>query len=46
MIATINDESFLLNDQDYEQALNDWAEMRLEQIEYEKNPTPPKPFSL
>jgi hypothetical protein len=32
MICTINDETFLLNDDEYEQALKDWAQMRLEQI--------------
>jgi hypothetical protein len=32
MTATINDEQFLLSADEYEQALNDWAEMRLVQI--------------
>jgi hypothetical protein len=35
MTATINDETFLLSAEEYEQALNDWAEMRLVQIEAE-----------
>lgn len=35
MTATINDETFVLNQKDYEQALNDWAEMRLVQIKAE-----------
>jgi len=46
MTQTINGESFLLSDEEYNQAAHDWAVMRLAQIEYEKNPTPPKPFSL
>ena len=36
MTSTINGESFLLNAEEYEKALNDWAEMRLAQIEFEK----------
>jgi len=35
MTATINGEDFILNPDEYEQALNDWAEMRLIQIEHE-----------
>jgi hypothetical protein len=35
MTATINDEAFLLSPDEYEQALNDWAEMRIVQIKAE-----------
>ena len=35
MTATINDEKILLSDAEYEKACNDWADMRLGQIEYE-----------
>jgi|LakMenEpi03Aug12_release.lakeMendotaPanAssembly.Ray.scaffolds.fasta_scaffold1734624_1 hypothetical protein len=44
MTQTINGESFVLDAKEYNQAAHDWAVMRLAQIEYEKNPTPPKPF--
>jgi hypothetical protein len=46
MTCTINGESFLLSNEQYEKAAHDWAVMRLEQIEYEKNPTPPKPMVI
>jgi hypothetical protein len=36
MTATINDEAFLLSADEYEQALNSWAEMRLFQIKSEE----------
>jgi hypothetical protein len=39
MTQTINGESFLLSDEEYEKAAHDWAVMRLAQIEFEKNPT-------
>ena len=35
MTATINDEQIKLNAEEYEKACNDWADMRLLQIEYE-----------
>ena len=35
MTATINDEQIKLNAEEYEKACNDWADMRLVQIEYE-----------
>jgi hypothetical protein len=44
MTCTINGESFLLSDEDYNKAAHDWAVMRLAQIEFEKNPTPPTPI--
>ena len=46
MTQTINGESFVLSQEEYNKAAHDWAVMRLAQLEYEKNPTPPKPFSL
>lgn len=35
MTATINDEQIELNAEEYEKACNDWADMRLAQLEYE-----------
>ena len=35
MTATINDEKVLLSDAEYEKACNDWADMRLMQLEAE-----------
>lgn len=46
MTQTINGESIVLDAQEYEKAAHDWAVMRLAQIEYEKNPTPPKPMVI
>ena len=37
MTQTINGESFLLSDEEYEKAAHDWAVMRLLQIEIEKS---------
>ena len=39
MTATINDEQIQLTAQEYEKACNDWADMRLLQIEYEEAQT-------
>jgi hypothetical protein len=36
MTATINGEQVELNAEEYEKACNDWADMRLVQIEYEE----------
>jgi hypothetical protein len=44
MTQTINGESFVLDAEEYDKAVKDWAAMRLIQIEFENNPTPPKPF--
>ena len=35
MTATINDVQIKLNAEEYEKACNDWADMRLVQLEYE-----------
>jgi sulfur carrier protein ThiS len=39
MTASINDEAILLSDAEYEKACNDWADMRLLQLEYEEAQT-------
>ena len=44
MKQTVNNETFILSAEEYEQAVKDWASMRLEQIEHENNPKPPKPM--
>ena len=46
MTQTVNDQTFNLTSEEYNQAARDWAKMRLEQIEQEKNPTPPKPMVI
>ena len=39
MTATINDEQIELSAAEYEKACNDWADMRLLQLEYEEAQT-------
>ena len=46
MTQTVNGETFVLSAEEYDKAAQDWAVMRLEQIEFEKNPTPPKPMLI
>ena len=46
MTQTVNGETFVLSAEEYDKAAQDWAVMRLEQIEFEKNPTPPKPMVI
>ena len=43
MSCTINGEVIKLTQEEYDKAVRDWAAMRLIQIEFEQNPTPPKP---
>ena len=46
MTQTVNGETFILNAEDYDKAVKDWATMRLDQIEYADKPRPLKPFVL
>jgi hypothetical protein len=43
MHCTINGEIIKLTKEEYDKAIRDWAAMRLIQIEFEQNPTEPKP---
>ena len=42
MTQTVNGETFVLSPKDYEQAVKDWAAMRLIQIEFEQKADAPK----
>ena len=46
MHCTINGELVKLEKAEYEKAVKDWAAMRLKQIEFEQNPTEPKPMVI
>ena len=46
MTQTVNGETFTLSAEEYDQAARDWAAMRLDQLENEENPTPPKPMVI
>jgi hypothetical protein len=46
MHSTINGEIIKLDKKDYDKAVKDWANMRLEQIEHGENPPPAKPMVI